>query len=68
MLLLFDLSNYLDKQYSVLFVHYNKNPVNFDEKNLKNYLISVKKTSNFNICEKNPDFRENFRTEKKQEH
>ena len=36
-----DMSNYLDKQYSVLFIHYNRNAVSPDEKNLKNYLISV---------------------------
>jgi hypothetical protein len=42
MLLMFDMSNYLEKQYSVLFIQYNKNAVSPDEKNLKNYLISVK--------------------------
>lgn len=49
MLLLFDLSNYIERQYSVLFVYYSKNPANFDEKNLKDYLISVKKKSIFNF-------------------
>lgn len=41
MLLLFDLSNYIERQYSLMFVYHSKVGNNFDEKNFKNYLISV---------------------------
>lgn len=41
MILLFDLSNYIERQYSLMFIYSVRGSSIHDEKSLKNYFISV---------------------------